>query len=131
MFRAAHLTSAVAAFVCLLVLAPVVLGGAFVAPEELQAGDRCTGRTVFAGSDVDTFDLVILGVIHATSPGGDVILARAEDERLEQTGILQGMSGSPVYRDGRLLGAVAGTWPFAEEPIAAITPITAKMAGTR
>jgi len=115
-------SAAVASF-ALLALATTVLAEGFVAPHELKEGDRCVGKTVFAGSRIDTFGLVILGVVHAVSPGGDVILARAEGERLEATGILQGMSGSPVYRDGLLIGAVAGTWPFAEEPIAAITPI--------
>jgi hypothetical protein len=109
--------------VCLLALASAVLAADFVAVDDLEAGDRCVGKSVFAGSTIDTFGLVILGVARATSPGGDVIIARAEGERLELTGILQGMSGSPVYRDGRLIGAVAGTWPFVEEPIAAITPI--------
>lgn len=123
MLRTPRHRQAAIAFVFLLALATAARAGDFVGLEELEAGDRCVGRTVFAGSEIDSFDLVILGVVRATSPGGAVILARAEDERLEATGILQGMSGSPVYRDGRLLGAVAGTWPFAEEPIAAITPI--------
>jgi hypothetical protein len=123
MLRIPRLRPAAVALVVLAALAPRAEAAAFVAPEELEAGDRCVGRTVFEGSTIDTFGLVILGVVHATSPGADVIIARAEGERLEATGILQGMSGSPVYRGGHLIGAVAGTWPFAEEPIAAITPI--------
>jgi hypothetical protein len=112
-----------AAAVVVVALAPTAEAAGFVTPDELAQGDRCVGKTVFSGSEVDSFDLEIIGVVRATSPGGDVIIARALDDRLEATGILQGMSGSPVYRDGRLIGAVAGTWPFAEEPIAAITPI--------
>jgi hypothetical protein len=123
MLEIPRLRSAAAAVVCVVALAAAAEASTFVTPDELAAGDRCVGKTVFAGSEVDSFDLEIVGVVRAVSPGGDVIIARARDERLEATGILQGMSGSPVYRDGRLIGAVAGTWPFAEEPIAAITPI--------
>lgn len=117
------LRAAAAVVVSLFAIAADAPAADFVPVEELQAGDRCVGKTVFAGSTIDTFDLVILGVARATSPGGDVIIARADDERLASTGILQGMSGSPVYLEGRLIGAVSGTWPFAVEPIASITPI--------
>jgi hypothetical protein len=121
--RITGLRSPAIALALFLAAAPGVLAVGYVAPDELQAGDRCVGKTVFAGSEIDSFDLTVLGVVHGASPGGVIIIARAEDELLDRTGILQGMSGSPVYLDGRLVGAVAGTWPFAEEPIAAITPI--------
>jgi hypothetical protein len=113
----------VALLVSLPAATPALPAAGFVAPGELEAGDRCVGKTVFAGTQVESFDLTILGVVPGLSPGGHLILARADDERLERTGILQGMSGSPVYLEGRLVGAIAGTWPFAEEPIAAVTPI--------
>lgn len=81
------------------------------------------GRTVFAGSEVDSFTVEILGVIEGWSQAGDVILARLGGGPLERTGVMQGMSGSPVYVDGELIGAVMSTWPFATEPIAGIRPI--------
>lgn len=97
--------------------------GLFVPVEELSRGDRCTGKTVFHGTEVEEFELEILGVVRGVAPGSDMIIGRAEGAILEKTGILQGMSGSPVYRDGRLLGAVSSTWSYTKEPIAGITPI--------
>jgi hypothetical protein len=95
----------------------------FVSVEELKRGDRCVGRTVFVGTEVEEFELEILGVIRGAAPGTDLIIGRAEGALLESTGILEGMSGSPVYKDGRLIGAIASTWQFSKEPIAGITPI--------
>jgi hypothetical protein len=97
--------------------------GYFVSVEELKRGDRCVGRTVFVGTEVEEFELEILGVVRGAAPGTDLIIGRAEGALLENTGILEGMSGSPVYKDGRLIGAIASTWQFSKEPIAGITPI--------
>jgi hypothetical protein len=97
--------------------------GHFVSVEELKRGDRCVGRTVFVGTEVEEFELEILGVVRGVAPGTDLIIGRAEGALLESTGILEGMSGSPVYKDGRLIGAIASTWQFSKEPIAGITPI--------
>jgi len=97
--------------------------GYFVSVDELKRGDRCVGRTVFVGTEVEEFELEILGVVRGAAPGTDLIIGRAEGALLENTGILQGMSGSPVYKDGRLIGAIASTWQFSKEPIAGITPI--------
>jgi hypothetical protein len=81
-----------------------------------------TGRTVMKGTKVETFQVEILGVMKNTSPGRDLILARLSGLGLENTGVIAGMSGSPVYIEGKLLGAVAYAWPFGKEPIAGITP---------
>ena len=97
--------------------------GHFVSVEELKRGDRCVGRTVFVGTEVEEFELEILGVVRGAAPGTDLIIGRAEGALLESTGILEGMSGSPVYKNGRLIGAIASTWQFSKEPIAGITPI--------
>ncbi len=97
--------------------------GHFMPVEELKRGDRCVGRTVFVGYEVEEFELEILGVVRGAAPGTDLIIGRAEGALLENTGILEGMSGSPVYKDGRLIGAIASTWQFSKEPIAGITPI--------
>lgn len=80
-------------------------------------------RTVFRGQDPEEFPLRILGVLQNTGPGQNMILARLLTARLEQTGVMQGMSGSPVYVDGKLVGAIAFAFPFAKEPIAGIRPI--------
>ena len=82
-----------------------------------------TGKTVFSGTKVESFDVEILGVLDNAGPRQSVILARLSGGPLEQTGVMQGMSGSPVYIGGRLIGAVAMGFPFAKEPIAGIRPI--------
>ena len=59
------------------------------------------------------------------SPGRDMVLCRLTGCNLEHAGIIQGMSGSPIYIDGKLLGAVAFAWEFAKDPIAGVTPFSA------
>ncbi|MCX6565343.1 MAG: hypothetical protein NTW38_02800 [Candidatus Aminicenantes bacterium] len=91
--------------------------------ESVKAGMRGKGRTVFAGNKVEEFDVEILGILANNNPKRNVIIARLSGRNLEQTGVLQGMSGSPVYIDGKLIGAVAFSFSYAKEPIAGITPI--------
>ena len=91
--------------------------------KDVRAGLRGSGRTVFAGDRVEEFDVEILGVLENTGPKQSVILARLSGGPIDKTGVLQGMSGSPVYIDGRLLGAVALSFLFSTEPIAGIRPI--------
>jgi hypothetical protein len=83
------------------------------------------GRTVFEGDRVDEFKVHILGVLrNVNGPQRNMVLARLEGGPLASTGVIAGMSGSPVYIDGRLLGAVAfSLGQFSKEPIAGITPI--------
>jgi hypothetical protein len=91
--------------------------------QDVKPGMRGTGRTVFSGSQVDEFQVEILGVLDNIGPKESLILARLSGGPLEHTGVMAGMSGSPVYIDGRLLGAVAMAFPFAKDPIAGIRPI--------
>jgi SpoIVB peptidase S55 len=81
------------------------------------------GRTVFLAGNIAEFDVEILGIISNNQPKRNIILARLSGQDLERTGIIQGMSGSPVYIDGKLVGAIAYSFPFSKEPIAGITPI--------
>jgi hypothetical protein len=81
------------------------------------------GKTVFLGVEVEEFEAEILGVLENFRPQQNVILARLRGETVERTGVFAGMSGSPVYIDGRLIGAVAFSFAFSKEPIAGITPI--------
>jgi hypothetical protein len=90
--------------------------------EDVRAGMKGHGKTVMKGTRIDTFDAEVLGVMKNTSPGRDLVLCRLSGLDLEKTGVIQGMSGSPIYIDGKLLGAVAYAWPFGKEPIAGITP---------
>jgi hypothetical protein len=100
---------------------------------EIKAGMKGIGKTVFQGTRVDSFDVEILGVLRNTRPKGSIIIGRLSGgpadahgtgSLIEKTGIIAGMSGSPVYIDGELIGALAFAWPFAKEPIAGITPIS-------
>ncbi len=91
--------------------------------DEIRPGMTGVGKTVFRGTEIEEFQVEIIGVLKKVSPNGDMILARASGGPLAETGIIEGMSGSPVYVGGKLIGAVAFSWPFAKEPIAGITPI--------
>jgi hypothetical protein len=91
--------------------------------QDVKPGMRGTGRTVFSGSQVDEFQVEILGVLDNVGPKESLILARLSGGPLEHTGVMAGMSGSPVYIDGKLVGAVAMAFPFAKDPIAGIRPI--------
>ena len=92
--------------------------------DELARGMHGIGRTVFHGIRIDSFEVEILGILrNAFGPKTDIILARLSGEPLEKTGSIAGMSGSPVYVDGKLIGAIAYGWSFSIEPIMGITPI--------
>jgi hypothetical protein len=92
--------------------------------EELRPGMKGTARTVFAGTEPQEFGVEILGVLPGfPGPRQSAIIAKLSGSNVEKTGVFAGMSGSPVYIDNRLVGAIAFSFPFAKEPIAGITPI--------
>src|SRR5437867_5185974 len=95
----------------------------FMSADEVRAGMKGIGRTVFQGTKIEEFNVELLGVLKNFAPKQDMILARLSGGPLAKTGVIAGMSGSPVYVDGKLLGAVAFSFPFATEPIAGIQPI--------
>ncbi len=95
----------------------------FMPSSEVRVGMVGEGRTVFHGFEVESFKVTILGVEHNAMPGSNLIIARLEGPMLEQHGVVAGMSGSPVFIDGRLIGAVAYGWSFSYNPICGITPI--------
>jgi hypothetical protein len=97
--------------------------GRFMSVDEVRAGMKGVGRTVFEGTAIEEFQVEIMGVLKNVQPKQDLILARLSGGPLEKTGVIQGMSGSPVYINGRLLGAVAFSFPYAKDPIAGIQPI--------
>lgn len=92
---------------------------------EIRRGMKGIGKSVFQGTRIETFDVEILGVLKNVDLGGDIILARIlSGVPIERnTGPIEGMSGSPIYIDGRLIGALAWGWTFVKEPIFGITPI--------
>ena len=104
----------------LLGAAPV---GGFFPLRDIRPGMHGVGRTVFQGDRVEEFQVEILGVLQNVAPKQSIILARLSGGPLERTGVMQGMSGSPVYIDGKLAGAVALGFPYSKEAIAGIQPI--------
>jgi hypothetical protein len=120
---------AISLSVCIL-LAGFVCTAAFASPktdsywrvDDVREGMRGVGKTVLHGTKVETFEAEVIGVLKNTSPGRDMILCRLSGLSLEKTGVIAGMSGSPIYIDSKLLGAVAYAWPFGKEPIAGVTP---------
>jgi SpoIVB peptidase S55 len=92
--------------------------------EEVRAGQKGVGHTVFSGTTPQEFGVEVLGVLPGfPAPRQSVIIARLTGTQVERTSVFAGMSGSPVYIDGKLVGAVAYAFPFEKEPIAGITPI--------
>jgi hypothetical protein len=92
--------------------------------EELKPGMKGVALTVFSGTEPEEFNVEILGVLPGfPAPRQNAIIARLSGANAERTGVFGGMSGSPVYIDGRLVGAIAFSFPFSKEPIAGITPI--------
>lgn len=99
-------------------------GAPFYPLDLVKPGQRGYGQTVFQGAAPERFDVEILGVLkNAVGPRQNLILARVSGGRIEEVGIFGGMSGSPVYLEDRLVGAIAYAFTFAKEPIAGITPI--------
>src|SRR5215471_6671289 len=92
---------------------------------EIRAGMKGYGLTVFQGLKPERFDIRVISVLHNFLPKQDIILVQSDDPRLLHSGIVAGMSGSPIYIEGRLAGALAYGWHFAKDPIAGVTPIEA------
>jgi hypothetical protein len=93
--------------------------------DQIHPGMRGYALTVFEGIKPESMDVEVLGVMHNTNgPKGDIILIRLHGTKVEYTGVVAGMSGSPVYLNGRLAGALAfRIGEFSKEPIAGVTPI--------
>src|SRR5438477_3989652 len=92
---------------------------------QIHAGMRGVAYTVFQGTKPEPMDVEVLGVLHnVNGPRGDLILVRLQGTKPEYTGVVAGMSGSPVYFDGKLAGALSfRIGEFSKEPIAGVTPI--------
>ena len=96
-----------------------------IAVDQIHAGMRGYALTVFEGVKPESMDVEVLGVLRNTNgPKGDIILIRLHGKKVEYTGVVAGMSGSPVYLNGKLAGALAfRIGEFSKEPIAGVTPI--------
>ena len=110
-----------------LFLATALIAGSAAAAtmplSQIEKGMRGYGETVFEGTKLERFDVEILGVLHNIGPGQNLILAKVDSAVIRRAGVIAGMSGSPIYIDGKVIGALAYSWQFAKEPVAGITPI--------
>src|SRR5262249_56582238 len=93
--------------------------------DEVRPGMKGVAYTVFQGTQPEPMGVEVLGVLrNLIGPKSDVVLIRLTGEKAEYTGVVAGMSGSPVYVDGKLLGALSyRIGSFSKEPIAGVTPI--------
>ena len=118
-------TAAVAAALAAFCWVSLPATSALMPVDEVRPGMVGVGRTIFKGAELEEFKVHILGVLrNMMGPRRNLILAKLEGGPLAETGVAQGMSGSPVYVDGRLIGAVSySIGAFPKEAIAGITPI--------
>ncbi|MCK4932053.1 MAG: hypothetical protein KAT01_07800 [Candidatus Aminicenantes bacterium] len=105
-------------------------GGQNILPvDQIEAGMKGKGRSVFLGDTIEEFDVEILGVMRNIQPKKDLIVVRIGGKGIEGAGVIQGMSGSPIYIDGKLIGALSySLGAFVKEPLALVTPIGEMMA---
>ena len=96
---------------------------ATIAVDEVRPGQQGYVLTTLRGMKPTASPVTVLGVIRTARPQEDMVLVRLEGEAFQRTGVILGMSGSPVYIEGRLAGAVSHAWAYAKEPIAGVTPI--------
>src|ERR671912_2326409 len=134
--RASHIATCVA-FFCVLTAAQKPLDpgpkpqpaisardARLFALEDLRPGMKGVAYSVFSGKEPQEFGVEILGVLPGfPAPRQSAIIGKLTGANVEKTAVFAGMSGSPVFIDGRLVGAIAFSFPFAREPIAGITPI--------
>jgi hypothetical protein len=95
----------------------------YISVDEIKPGMEAYCLTVYKGTAVEKFGMEVLSVVRDFIPGRDAILVRGTDERFIHTGPVAGCSGSPVYIDGRLAGALAMGWQFSKDPLYGVTPI--------
>src|SRR5437660_3928228 len=96
-----------------------------ISVDQIHAGMKGVAYTVFEGVKPESMDVEVLGILkNINGPRGDIILIRLHGKKVEYTGVVAGMSGSPVYLDGKLAGALAfRIGEFSKDPIAGVTPI--------
>ena len=112
-----------AVVLCVLIASAATWGDAPIMKlDEVRGGMKGVLKTVFDGVKIEDIPVEVVDVIRKIGPGRDVVIIRLQGERIKQLGIARGMSGSPVYVDGKLLGALAFAWRFVREPIGGVTP---------
>src|SRR5579872_982375 len=119
-------TAVVCLALCLILAAQPASLTTTIPINQIHAGMHGVAYTVFEGTKPEAMDVEVLGILkNANGPKGDIILVRLGGAKAEYTGVVAGMSGSPVYLDGKLAGALAfRIGEFSKEPIAGVTPIS-------
>lgn len=100
----------------------------YIGLDEISPGMEAYCLTEYGLAGIEKFALKVIDVVRNVEPGRDAILVQGTDERFQQTGPVAGCSGSPVYINGRLAGALAFTWPYAKDPLYGTTPIAEMLA---
>jgi len=104
----------------------------YISIDEIAPGMEAYCLTCFKGTEVEKFTLDVLSVVRNIEPGRDAIIVQSTDQRFIRTGPVAGCSGSPVYINGRLAGAIAFAWFFSKDPLYGVTPIEEMLrVGTR
>jgi SpoIVB peptidase S55 len=107
----------------ILLIATAVSAQPIMPLDQVRKGMKGYGLTVFEGNKVERFDVEIVGVLHNIGPDQNIILANVDSPMIRRAGVVAGMSGSPIYVEGKLIGALAYGWQFSKEPVAGVTPI--------
>jgi len=110
-------------FLVLWMFLPIIILPEILPLNQVKIGMKGYGKTIFKANKIDTFGVEILGVLKNIGAGRNIILGKLSGGPLKVSGVAQGMSGSPVFIDGKIVGAVAFAWAYAKEPICGITPI--------
>jgi len=105
---------------------PLISPDEMLSVDQVRAGMKGYGRSVFTGTKIERFNVTVVGVLRKIDFGGDMVLVRIDDGYpvTSGSGVSQGMSGSPIYVNEKLVGALAFAWPFAKDPVAGVTPIS-------
>ncbi|HTL97637.1 MAG TPA: SpoIVB peptidase S55 domain-containing protein [Holophagaceae bacterium] len=107
----------------ILLLAAPLFAQSLMPLSEVRAGMKGYGKTVFQGGKIERFEFEVLGVQRNATPGGSRIIVKCSGGPLAESGIIAGMSGSPCYVDGKLVGALSSGFAFEKDPVGGITPI--------
>ena len=126
--RGAFLLIAVAGLLCCRVVYAADPPAEIMPVSEVRAGMKGYGLTTLEGARIDRFDVEVLAVLRGWAPKANIVLVRMAGDTIDEAGIIAGMSGSPVYIDGRLLGAVAYGFYYCTIPLAGVTPAEEMMA---
>jgi hypothetical protein len=108
--------------------APPMDSSRYISVDEIRTDMDAYCLTVFEGTEIEKFGLKVVSVIRNQRPGRDAILVMGTDDRFKHVGPVRGCSGSPVYIDGRMAGALAASWTFAQDPLYIVTPIESMLA---